>query len=69
MRKNAIKNLAVNAQSAALVTTLHGNVSHLEAAQRMTQFAAQITTKESAQALLRSAGILNSKNKLVKGLT
>lgn len=44
-------------------------VSHMEAARRIAEAAASATTRESAQALLRKAGILNSKNKLVKGLS
>lgn len=43
-------------------------VSHVEAAERITQVTAGVTTKEDARSLLRSAGILNRNNKLVKAL-
>lgn len=43
-------------------------VSHAEAAERIARVTAMVTTKEDARKLLRSAGILNKNNKLVKAL-
>lgn len=43
-------------------------VSHVEAAERIARFTSTVTTKEDARRVLRSAGILNRNNKLVKAL-
>lgn len=56
------------ASDKTVLRTVRVTVGHREAAQRITQQASRVTTKQGAQALLRSAGIFTSKNKLVKAL-
>lgn len=61
--------VASNTAAGVAVGSTRVVVSHMEAARRITEAAESATTRESAQVLLRKAGILDIKNKLVKGLS
>jgi hypothetical protein len=60
--------MPAGAAGKTVLGTVRSTVGHREAAQRITQQASNVTTKQGAQALLRSAGIFTSRNKLVKAL-
>lgn len=68
MSLKSVKISGVDAKRNGSVAASCVALSHAEVAERITQITSTVTSKEDARKLLRSAGILNKNNKLVKAL-